>query len=243
LTSTGRRLLLSAENMEQDALSVERLASGRNAGLRGRVTLTASEWLIQRLLAPVLAPMLARNTELEVELWADVRHLSLARREADIAIRPSRFEHADIVQRALGVLVFGLYASDGYLASEGMPDFERQAEGHRLVAMSEALGKIPDLEFIPKVASRARVVARANGREPMVTLVSAGVGIACLPRFVGDAVPGLRHLSTPEPEPERRLWLGFHEDARATPRVRVVSGWLTDAFTRLGPALKPQARP
>lgn len=241
LTSTGRRLLPTAEKMEQDALALERLASGRHVGLRGRVTITASEWLIQRLLAPMLAPILTQNSELEIEFWADVRHLSLARREADVALRPSRFEHQDIVQRSLGVLVFGLYASDTYLAARGMPNFEQQAEGHQLIAMSEALGKIPDVDFLPKVVNRARVVARANGREPMVTLALAGVGLACLPRVLGDGVAGLRHLPTPEPEPQRQLWLGFHEDARSTPRIQAVTRHLGAAFARLAPALSPRA--
>jgi DNA-binding transcriptional LysR family regulator len=239
LTETGLRLLSTAERMELEALTVERVASGRDVGVRGRVRITSSEWLIERLLAPLVAPFSLQHPELEVELWADVRHLSLVRREADIALRPSRFEHAQIVERAVGFLRFGLYASDAYLLAHGMPDFGAQCRGHRLIAMSEPLRKVPDLDFLPKIAAEARIVARANSRETMVKLTASGVGLACLPRFVGDATAGLRHLTTPEPEPRRRLYLGYHSDARATPRIKACMAHLSAGIERMGAALAP----
>ncbi len=242
LTATGQRLLEHAERMERDALAAERLAAGRDAGLRGRVTLTASEWMLRDVVGPLLAPFLGAQRELEIELVAETRHVNLARGEADLAIRPSRFEHREVFERELAVISFGLYASDSYLAQHGVPDFTKQCEGHALVAMSESLTKVPDVDWLPRIAAKARVAARSNGREPMVTLAVAGVGIACLPRFVGDATPGLRLLPAPSP-PERKLWLGAHREARAIPRVRATSDFLVQAFQRLRRALAPAATP
>jgi DNA-binding transcriptional LysR family regulator len=238
VTPTGRRVLALAERIELDVLGVERLASGRDAGLSGRVTLTASEWLLELVVAPLLAPLCARYPELELELLAQTRHLSLVRREADLALRPSRFEHADVVERAVGTVGFALYASQAYLAEHGVPDFARQAEDQRLIAMSSDLTRIPDLEWLPGFASRARVVARANGRGPMLRMAEAGVGLACLPRILGDASAVLRRVSTPQPDPERTLFLGVHRDARAVPRVRAVTNFLIETFGRLRPALR-----
>jgi DNA-binding transcriptional LysR family regulator len=243
VSATGRRLVAHAERMELDALAALRVATGRDVGLRGRVCITASEWLIGSVLGPLIAPLVARHPELEIELVADVRHLSLVRREADLAIRPSKFEHQEVVQRAIAVVGFGLYASDGYLSRHGAPDFARHCEGHTLVAMSESLGKIPDVDWLPTFTSRARVVVRTNGRAPMATMAAAGIGITCLPRFVGDATPGLRLLPTPTPGPERQLWLGVHRDARAVPRVKATMAFLAQSIERLRPALRPGASP
>jgi DNA-binding transcriptional LysR family regulator len=241
LSPTGSKLLARAERMEAEALAVERVAAGRDAGLRGRVTITASEWLIGSVLGPALAPFSERNTELELELLADVRHLSLARREADIALRPSKFEQAGVLQRQVATLSFGLYASDSYLTQHGMPDFAADCAGHALVAMSESLAKIPDLDWLSRFAAKARVAVRTNGRVPMVMLAQSGVGMACLPRFIGDATPGLRLLRTPLPGPERALYLGSHRDARTVPRVRACINFLSSTFERLKPALCPRA--
>ena len=240
LSATGKRLISHAERMEEEALSVERVAAGRDVGLRGRVTITASEWLIGSVLGPALAPFCAANTELELELLADVRHLSLARREADIALRPSKFGQDGVLQRQVATLGFGLYASDAYLAKHGVPDFSLNCAGHALIAMSESLTQIPDLEWLGRCASEARVALRTNGRAPMATMAQSGLGMACLPRFVGDASPGLRLLRAPLP-PERALFLGAHRDARSVPRVRATITFLTSALERLKAALCPRA--
>lgn len=242
LSSTGARILAHAERMDADALTVARLASGRDVGLRGQVRVTASEWMVDGVLAPLVAPFMARHPGLELELVADPRHANLARREADIAIRPSKSDQKDVVHREIASLSFGLYASDGYLATKGIPDFDRGAAGHTLIAMSEALGKIPDVDWLPQIVPHARVVVRTNGRAPMARMAATGIGLACLPRFLGDATPALRLLATPVAAPERRLWLAFHGDARAVPRVKATAAFLAESVGRLRPALRPDAR-
>lgn len=241
LSATGRKMLEHAERMEQAALSVERVAAGRDVGLRGRVVITASEWLIGAVLGPALAPFCERHAELELELLADVRHLSLARRDADIALRPSKFEQQEVVARQVAQVAFGLYASDSYLAQYGMPDFAAGCAGHTLIAMSESLSKIPDVSWLSQIAAQARIAVRTNGRAPMATMAQSGVGIACLPRFVGDATAGLRFLPTPEPGPVRALFLGAHREARTIARVRACIAFLSDALARLTPALCPRS--
>lgn len=242
VSSTGQRLLAHAERIELDVIAAERVASGRDAGVSGRVVIGSSEWVAGRVLAPLLEPLIRRYPGLVVELSAEARHVSLRHREADIVLRPSRFEHADIVQKELARLSFGLYASDRYLAEQGLPDLTAGAVGHRLIAMSENLTKVPDVEWLPQVAAKAAVVARANGREPMVAMAAAGAGMAVLPRFVGDAVPGLRLLSGGVAAPERKLWAGYHRDARAVPRVRATLAFLSESIARLSGALCPNVR-
>ena len=238
LTPVGLRRLGHAERMEADAVAAERLASGADAGVRGQVRVTASEWMIDRVIAPLLGPLLLQHPGLRVELAADARHLSLVKREADLAVRPSRFEHQEVVETAVATLGFGLYASDGYLAEFGAPDFTRGAEGHRLIVMSESLTKIPDLDWLPRIVSRAEIVACSNGRLPMATLAASGVGLVCLPRYMGDAAPSLRRLGTPAAEPERTLFVAMHQDGRRVPRVRATAAYLKERLRRLQPALR-----
>lgn len=239
LSSTGKRVLARAERMEAEALAAESEAAGRDAGVAGPVRVTASEWLVDRVLGPMAAPLLARHPRLLLDLVADPRHLSLVRRDADIAVRPSRFEHQEVVESEVAALAFGIYASDKYLAERGVPDFARGCEGHSLIAMSESLTRVPDVDWLPRVAGAARPVVRANARLPMASLAAAGVGLACLPRFVGDATPGLRLLATPGPAPVRPLYLACHRSGRSIPRVRATMAFLREGFARLRPALHP----
>jgi DNA-binding transcriptional LysR family regulator len=226
--------------MEEHALAAESSASGRSVGITGVVRITASEWMIRSLLGPGLEPLLTRHGGLTIELSADPRHLSLVRREADLALRPSEFTHQEIVQRELAELSFGLYASDSYLARHGVPDFAAGAEGHVFVQMTDGLANLADYEWLPTFASGARVAVRTNGREPMATMASAGIGIACLPRILGDRTRELRLLKTPVPSPRRKLYLGVHRAARKTPRVRVVMDFVVQLMEKLKGALCPE---
>jgi DNA-binding transcriptional LysR family regulator len=239
LSPTGRNLLAHAERMELEALAAETIATGRDEGLEGRVRITASEWLARSVLGHALAPFLARHPALSLELVADPRHLNLARREADVAIRPSRFRQQEVVQREIAVVEFGLYASETYLARNGLPDFARRCEGSPVIGMTDDMNAIVDLDWLPALVGRGRVVVRTNGREPMASMAAAGVGIACLPRILGDATAGLRLLDTPGARPERKLWLGVHRVARSIPRVKATLAFLVASFGQLRPLFRP----
>ncbi len=241
LSAAGQSMRSNAEEMEAQALAAENRASGRDAGLEGEVRITASEWMIATVLGPRLTPFLARHPALSIDLVAEARKLNLFRREADIAVRPSKFQQLDVFQRAIAVIQFGLYASDDYLARMGTPDFATKGHGHALVTASAGMGTtIVDVAWLPPLLGRARVAARTNGRLGMAALAAAGIGIACLPRSLGDATPGLRLLPTPEPGPRRQVWMGVHRSARAVRRVKAVTDFLIDAFARLGKTLDPR---
>jgi DNA-binding transcriptional LysR family regulator len=237
LSETGKRLVPYAERMEVEALGAERRIAGRDAGLRGPVKITASEWLVDSALAPMVAALVMRHPDLEIDLLSEPRHLNLARGDAEIALRPSRFEHQDVVEMQVGLVRFALYASEAYLGERGVPDFTRGCEGHALIAMSTALTRIPDLAWLPTIAGKANIVARSNGRLAMATLAAAGAGIAMLPVLVGDRTVTLRRLATPIPGPERALWLAAHRHSRSIPRVKATMLFLKEALRKIGPAL------
>jgi DNA-binding transcriptional LysR family regulator len=232
MTRPAERLLQHAARMEGDALAVERTARGRDVGLAGRVTVTASEWLIDRVIGPLLGAFAERHPGLEIDLVGEARPLNLVRREADIAVRPARFEHQELVELAVGTVRFALYASAQYLARRGRPDFARQGEGHVLIAMSEWMTRVPDVELFARVAGLAHVTARANGRLAMASLALAGAGLAVLPRLVGDGTLGLVRVATPLPDPERGLWMASHRDARGVVRMKRVLAFLRDGLRR-----------
>lgn len=236
LTSAGARALAFAERMELDALSAEQNLAGADQGVRGAVRITASEWLVSSVLSTALAPLVAAHPELSIELVADARHVNLARREADIALRPRRFEQAGVVQRAVGKLGFGVYATHAYLAARGMPG--RGGAGHVLVAMSDDTGDVAR-SWLEAVLPDARRALKCNGRDAMLALARAGAGLACLSRIVGDAVPSLKRVPLTPAPPAPTLWLGLHREARDLPRVRVVISQLSQQLRALSPQLCP----
>ncbi len=53
-------------------------------------------------------------------------------------------------------------------------------------------------------------------------MCAEGVGLAVLPRPLGDAMPGLRLVRTDSAPPGRDVWVGFHRDLRRLRRLRAL---------------------
>jgi DNA-binding transcriptional LysR family regulator len=236
LTSAGEMLVGRAQRMEAEALEATRLASGRDEGVQGRLTISASEWLVARVLGPGLLPLLERHPGLRIDLLASARWANLARGDADIALRPVAFQQQAVFQRELARVGFGLYASGEYLQRHGRPDFSRRCACHVLLLMDEDV-PTADTPWLRRFAADARVGARTNGREALAAMAGAGIGLACLPRLVGDRTAGLELLAPPVPLPERRLWLGVHRDVRRLARVRAAIDHLRTVLRRAQPGL------
>src|SRR5262249_46117842 len=126
--------------------------------------------------------------------------------------------------------------SGEYLQRYGHPDFARGCAGHVLLAMDEDV-PTADGPWLREVAAGARIGARTNGREALAAMAAAGLGLACLPRMVGDRTPGLAVLLPPVPAPERRLWLGVHRDVRKLARVRAAMDHVAAVLRRAQPVL------
>lgn len=74
------------------------------------------------MVIPMLEKLAERQPELQIELIAKNRSLSLSRREADIAIMLAEFEQHEVVVRHVADMASGLYASQSYLQCHGTPD-------------------------------------------------------------------------------------------------------------------------
>ena len=239
LTETGLGILERLERIETETLAIERSISGRDAGLEGVVRVTASEWFCARVLAPLSAELSEKYPGISIELLGEPRRANLSRREADIAFRFVRFDQGEIVQRRLARLAFGLYAAPAYLERRGLPDFASGLEGHAVIVMRMEAGTVADVLWLGEVAYAATTALRADSREIQAHAAVAGVGLACLPRFIGDNTPGLVHLKTPTPVPEREVWMGIHADSRDTPRLGAVARVFAAGIRKQSPNLDP----
>lgn len=223
-TLAGEAILGQAERVEAEALAVERAVGGRDAQLEGVVRVTAVETLASFVLAPSFCALQLRSPEVTIELLASVRHLSLAMREADVAVRLSRFEQHDLVARRIGGIGHGLYASPAYLERHGEPDFATGCPGHRLVTGLDG-AEVPQLAgWLAEAAPRAAVALKTDSPEAQRQAALCGEGMACLARMRGDTAGErrLRRLRPPHGPPSIDIWLAVHKDNRRTPRVRLV---------------------
>ena len=238
LTAAGEAILGNAERIEAEVLAIERQVSGRDVRLEGLVRVTAVASIATRILAPALAPLRLRHPGITTELLAENRNLSLSRREADVAVRMARLTQQDLVVRRIGTVAHGMYASAAYLDRRGPPDFAAGGEGHELILTQEEPQDLPEMAWLLGCLPRAIPVLRSNSRSVQLAAAAAGIGIACLPRYLADA-EGLRRLSPPTAAPARELWLAVHSDIRHMPRIRAVTEALAAGVAARSALLAP----
>lgn len=240
LTEAGERILAAVERMEAEALAVERAVSGEDVRLEGVVRLTAVGSFGVQLLTPLLAKVRRAHPGIAIELVVDARALSLARREADIAVRLARFDGHEIVARKLGEVAFALYASPDYLARAGPFQVRQLGAGHAIVTVQDDQAGLPESAWLGRVAADAAVALRSNSRAVQMMAARAGMGLACLPRAFADPIDGLVRVPVPADSPPRReLWAGVHRDMRRNPRIRAVLDTIYAGFAAAADQLDP----
>lgn len=217
-TAEGRALLAHAEAMEQEALAAERALTGAAPGLEGLLRLSASDWVARLVIAPLLVPFLARHPAVTVELLTETRLSDLARQEADLVFRFPRFESAETIQRHFIHAPYALYASPD--------DPEPLAGTPRLILMDSALDRLPDALWLRRRFPTAAIALRSNSREVQAEACRARLGLAVLPKLVGERY-GLQPVALDEAPPGRDIWLGYHSDLKPLARLRALVEHLT----------------
>ncbi|HWU74162.1 MAG TPA: LysR family transcriptional regulator [Sphingomonas sp.] len=232
LTAEAARIAELAARIERDAFEIERTAQGGKSDLEGQVRISAPPAFAGAFLAARLVALRAAHPGLDIELVGDSRSVSLSRREADIAIRLNPPEGASIVARRVGTLAFGLYGERSYV--ERTPDSERHFIGY-----DESLDHVPQQRWLRSVFGAQRLVFRSNELATLHQAAAAGMGLAVLPRFMGDADPRLVMVPAEPPPSGRELWLLIHPDLRRSPRFRAVFDFLVAALATGHVALNP----
>jgi DNA-binding transcriptional LysR family regulator len=217
LTDAGDAVLALAESMENSALSMERRLAGNHERLEGILRISSADWFAGYVLAPVLAELGRRHPAVVPEVIASYRLLDLSRRDADVAFRIVPFSEPDIVQRRLMRMSYGLYGS-----AETARALQIDPASVGLILMNTAQSHFPDVAWLLERFPLSRRAFTSTSRTVQAQMCLQGVGIAVLPRPLGDALSGLQRIDTPDPPPTRDIWVGYHHDLRHMDRLRAM---------------------
>lgn len=245
-TEAGQRLLDGAERVEAEVLALDRELSGRDLRLTGSLRVTSSESLAFRILPGLLAAFRAAHPGISVDLLVDNRMLSLSRREADVALRPTRPREPDLFGRKLADVAWALYASEEYVAARGRPAGPEALACHAMIGWSEPPGPIRAAAWLAERVPAEAMALRSGSLLAQLQAAGAGLGIALLPCYLGDPAPHLVRLCAPIAEVARELWIVTHADLKGTARIRAFLAIAVEAIAAVrelveGRAAEPQA--
>lgn len=220
LTAAGEAIRENVARADAELRAAGRRIGGADLRIEGVVRITTVDILASEVVAPALAALRREHPGIALEVLPDMRHLSLSKREADLALRVAPFEGHSLFARKVGTLAHGLYAARDLVAAR--PDIADWRGRGPLVTVLEDQMHLTQVQWFHRLAGDTDVALRTNDRALQVEAAAAGLGLACLPSFIGDRHPGLAHVTAGEAGPARDIWLGVHSDMRQMPRIRLV---------------------
>lgn len=214
-----------AERMEVEMEAARTALAGTTGQASGTVRLTTTDSLLSGILLPALQRVAARHPGLDFELSATNQLANLSRREADLALRPSRKPPEHLVGKKLGVMQYAIYAAPAYLKQHAA---SLALDQHQWLGVDDFVPEHPSVQWRQKHLPRTRPRYRCNSILGAADGVRAGLGISILPTFLVKPFDGLAALSEPLPECSSELWLLTHPESRHLRRVSTMFRELGD---------------
>jgi DNA-binding transcriptional LysR family regulator len=226
-TALGERLLPTAQRMAEWASEAARAAASGERAPEGRVRIAAPPGIAVDFLAPLAALLRTRAPGVRLEVNAGVEYVSLARGEADLALRFRAADDRDLVTLARVTVRAAAFASKAYARrlprKYGLGDLDwiAWAPPHEATP--------PNPQLAAALGERFRPVFTSN--DYLVQLAAAHAGVGAM--LLGD-----RYHRLPHPVELVRLPLDLGAQAVSTlhvvvakrmadvPRIRAVAGAL-----------------
>lgn len=232
LTEAGEKLIAEAEAVESLTIKISSKIVEPHVNMAGSVRIATPEGFGTYFLARHLPRLMKKHSALQVELIANPHVVSLAKREADIAVAMSRPEAGRLRARKLCDYELGLYASAEYLANRPAPAKLTD------IASAEIIGYIPDLlptpshDYLRELFDERHPDLRISNVLTQTHATLAGGGYCILPAFIASEHRQLVRVLPQQVRVKRAYWLVMHSELRAPARARATIEFLHEAVRR-----------
>jgi len=222
LSETGHAVFPIAERVAAEITSLSMMADSLDDHLVGEVKMTSADALVLGYSPQVVQRFHQQHPGLTINLFSGNNFVNLSKREADIAIRPTHSPAGNMVGRKAASMVFGLYAAPEYIEKYGRPTINDKGKGHLLCDYDPSLSHLYAAQWVKEHMSRADSVITLSSTVSLTQFARAGMGLAAIPCFLGDAEPGLVKVITFDDNIASDIWILTHPDLRHSPKIRAV---------------------
>jgi len=231
LTAAGERLLPHSERIADETASLLQDADKDHGRPAGAIRAGATFNLAFGLLPRVIAGFRKAFPEITVDLIATPDGYSPVHPDdIDIAFRTLESGtkgHDEMVGRRLGHLPVAVYGSETYLRANAAPSAFEELGNHRIVSCGENLAHMAAVKWLAANSGMTEPVYRASSMLLLLAAARDGIGLACLPCYLGDREAALVRVLDLAPELGAELWILRHPHHRDTARMRAFSEFMS----------------
>ncbi|TVP43089.1 MAG: LysR family transcriptional regulator [Halomonas sp.] len=229
-TLTGDDLAATAKRVQSEITGAERRVIGQDLKLTGSIRVTTTDTLFAGLLSPLLAKFRQDYPTIALEVIISNQLHSLSRREADIAIRPTRKPPETLVGRKVSDITQSIYGQKEHWQNSSLPLDPASLSTESWIGPDVHLGDAA----LEKWMMGKHANYRLDSMLGMQLAVRQGGGIAVLPCYLADKDEALLRLSDPIEELSTQLWLLTHPDLRYVARIKAFMEAITEGIRSLG---------
>ncbi len=239
LTDEGSAYLDHARRAVTAANDAEAAVALARTKPRGRLRITAPGAVAAEIFEPVVAPYLAENPEVSIDLDTSTRTVDLVREGYDLALRVAPLADSTLVARRLGTTHGGYYASPKYLAKRRKPRDPDALDKHDTIVVPKGDAAHASWPFIVGGKTKLRPITSprlyVTNFDVAAEAAALGLGILRSPshyvrRYLVEKrlVPVLERFTPPPFD----LYAVFPPGASLVPKTRVflerVAAWFAD---------------
>ena len=227
LTDDGARLIIFAEKIESEILSINEVFTDKNVNLTGAIRISLPEGLGTEIFTKYLKNFYKEHKDLEIELLADTKARSLSNKEIDISITLSRPKRGKLISWKLSDYVIQLYGSREYFTKNPMIDNIQNLTDHKFISYVDDLVDYPELNYLHDSFKDIKILFRSNNLQAQLNAVKEGIGIALLHSFIAKKETDLIVVLPEKIKITREYWIVIHEDLINIKRIRVVVDFIS----------------
>lgn len=222
LTIEGAALVPRVELMERAFLQIEK----SHNPVQGHVRIGAPEGFGTAFLAALLAEFSKQYPQISIDLIPVPKMIKLSHREADIVISIERPKTGPYIITRLTDYCLKIYGSQDYLAAH--PPIQQLGDltAHRFVNYIDDLIYSPELYCLERIPLQLNAHFRSSSILAQQIAVSAGAGLAILPKFLAQHKAELKQVLADEVSFMHTFWMLTLVDLQHEPRIKLVWDFL-----------------
>lgn len=222
LTIEGMALVPRIEHMEHAYLEIEKPIHP----LEGRVRIGAPEGFGTAFLTELLVQFSKLYPQISIDLIPVPKMLKLSHREADIVISIDRPKSGPYIITRLTDYCLKIYGSQDYLSLHSPIHTLEDLKQHRFVNYIDDLVYSPELYCLERLSLPLNAHFRSSSILAQQLAVSAGAGLAILPKFLAEHHPDLKQVLEQQVRFTHTFWMLTLVDLQHEPRIKLVWDFL-----------------
>lgn len=229
LTIAGAEILQFAEAMEQTSSLLETRVFARDQRLTGSLHVTLPPPIATDLLMQDIAEFSQAHPEIDLKITSTYDTINLTKRQADVAVRLVRNPDnmpQNLYRTRLQDFYRGVFISHRLLGT-----LQHDTNAANKWVLTEGDGDLPEWALARSLATNLPPLT-VNDLSTKIAAVKAGIGMALLPCFIGDAEPNLIRAPNSTIKFYGTLWLLTHGETRKSKRVRLFCDFIKKRIAR-----------